>query len=175
LYVTAALVLAEVEVAAVEPDLRMHYVEEEDLGIAAKRVHVASSDSLLKHLKDGADQIARQGLRGMLALSLDPWLDRLDFDGDPEAVGKGFNLAVAEVHRLFERLTDRPAAIGGVLFGTRLGWSFEGERPAIQSSWPLHVASFSDVEPQKRFREFFEVKWYPRTQDAFQEVAELVS
>lgn len=174
LYVTAALVLSGVEVMAVEPDLKMRYYDEY-LGIAAKRVHVISTSGLFEHLKDGAGQIANQGMRGMLALSLDPWLDSLNTNGDPEAVGESFNLAVAEVHRLFERLGDRPAAIGAMLFGTRLGWTFECEKPAIQSSWPLQVVGFMDLESQGRFHDFFEVGLYPRVYNAVREVAALVS
>jgi hypothetical protein len=126
-------------------------------------------------MKKGAEQIAAQGIRGFVAMNLDAYLDSLTLDELPDAVGQSFNDRVSEAHDAFMRLADRPAAIGALLFGTRVDWVFGGEKPTIRWVNPLQWIGFSELEPAERFREFFDTNIKPRLEAGLGRIGALSS
>lgn len=173
LYVAAMFAAARADVQAGEPDLRFLY-HGEYLGVAAKRVRSVEIDTLVKDMRDGGDQIARQGLRGFLALNLDAYLDSLDITVAGEALGASFNRSVEAAHGELLRLTYRPI-IGVMILGNRVEWVFDEAKPSIRWTSPTQVLGFSELEPEERFREYFDTHFTPRLEAGLSRVAALVA
>ena len=141
-----------------------------------KRMQSMDPGELVRDMRKGATQIAQQGLRGFLAINIDGYLDSLPLDeGLAEAIGERFNESVSEAHRAFMQLTDRPAVIGVVLFGTRAAWVFGDPKATIRWTNPMQWVCFSELEPEERFRDFFVVHFAPRLEAGLVRVSALLS
>lgn len=174
MFVAAILTTGGAEVFVGEPDLRFLY-HRERVGIAVKRMHSMAPDELFKDIKKAAEQIGNQNLRGYVAVNLDSYLDSLTVERLSDAVGHSFNDRISQAHDALVRLADRPAVIGALFFGTRLVWEFGGEKPNMRWANPLQWISFSELEPEERFREFFQVHFTSRLNAGLDRISALLS
>jgi hypothetical protein len=174
MFVAALLATGGAHLQRGEPDFRLLY-HGEYVGVAVKRMKSAEPEALLRELRDGATQIASQNLRGFVAFDLDEYLDSLTLETLPEAVGASFNENIAAAHDALRTCGDRTAVIGVLLFGTRVAWVFDSEKPLIRWVNPLQWLGFSEVEPEERLREFFDVYFKPRLKAGFERINALVA
>lgn len=154
--VAARLILGGADVRREEPDLRFLYFGEY-VGVAAKRIRRNRVRTVEEALRDATHQLTRQGVRGFIAFSVDPWLDGLRMRDGVEAYWREFNLQLADIHQLIARTDDTPYVMGVFLFGHASGWRFENGEPRLEWSEGLQIARFSnDPVEIERSSEFLE-------------------
>ena len=157
LYVAAMLVLGGRDVWPGEPDLRMLYRDGETVGIAVKRVTSLNVNTLRSELRDAAQQLVGQQLRGFVALNLDPYLDQLRTDGDVEELGASFNSLLVEARRLIFEQGAKDALLGAFVFGNKIVWSFGDTKPRMTWHSPRQFLMFTENEREvEASREVFE-------------------
>lgn len=154
LYVGAVFAMGGVPTVYEEPDLRflLNGVEH---GIAVKRIR--SSEKVEARLTDGAKQLAKAGLRGLVVANIDAFLKGRTFAGlsDPVEAGKQFNSAVTPLHHRLPKIAGRPAVLGLLGVGTAFEWVTVGEKTHLDQRWFYQFRWFtSDPEEAKAYEDF---------------------
>jgi len=159
LYVASLLTLGAAEVQIAEPDLRFLYWGE-FLGLAAKRMTSTKATTLENRLVEAVGQIAAHTGRGFVAVNVDAFYVGATRAEGLEERARQFNERVAIVSDVVRRrFGPLKAARGVLIFGHLTSWSFEGEAPSFDTSYPTTFLLIEDeVEPGSRARgeEFFE-------------------
>ncbi len=119
LFVATQFAIGGVKIFGEEPDLRFMMFEQER-GLAVKRVR--SMKKLRANVSDGARQLAKNGVDGLIAVNVEPFLDGVTTEGGGEAAGRRFNERVATLHSLYARYQHRPRVLGIIGAGTVPEW-----------------------------------------------------
>jgi len=119
LFVATLFAIGGVKIFGEEPDLRFMMFEQER-GLAVKRVR--STKKLRANVSDGARQLAKNGVDGLIAVNVEPFLDGVTTEGGGEAAGRRFNERVAPLQNLYARYQHRPRVLGIIGAGTVPEW-----------------------------------------------------
>jgi hypothetical protein len=119
LFVATLFAIGGVKIFGSEPDLRFRMYEQER-GLAVKRVR--SAKKLRANVSDGARQLAKNGVDGLIVVNVEPFLDGLTTEGGAETAGRRFNERVAPLHNLFPRYQHKPRVLGIIGAGTVPEW-----------------------------------------------------
>jgi hypothetical protein len=139
LYIAATLAMGGALIRFAEPDVRLMYAGR-DVGIAAKRV--TSPAQIRRRTLAAAEQIARAGGGGFIALNLDILVKGMSVETAEEQERVAFNSYMAPLDRVEAELVDRNHVLGTFVFANAAQWSFGGVRPRFRIStyrrfWPL--------------------------------------
>lgn len=144
LFVAAMLRVGGLDVSFEEPDLRMQFLRNESIGVAAKRLGAAGK--LERRVKGAVEQIERSEIRGLVALNLDVLMrDMTPRHEDPEDAGSDFNRSVQRMHEMIPSLEHQPRVVGVANFGIISGWRLHGDgTPQLAMSFFRQFAWFLD-------------------------------
>jgi hypothetical protein len=164
-----------IAVRAVEPDWRIPYYDSE-LGIAVKRLDVASPDAFFRRVKAGAWQIKAQGIRGIVMLNVDVLVGDLSVDVDAASYGAAFNERLGAFQESLDDRAPYPSLIGVALTGMVGQWLFPpGKGPQFYSTVPFQLIGFTETEPEERFDQFFRHGYMPRLRIAIEAIAAITA
>lgn len=144
LYVAAMLVHGGAEVQLGEPDLRLLYCGE-FVGVAVKRLNTRNPDKIDENVKKAAEQIGEHAGKGFVAINIDILYRGAKRPASGEQRYKMFSERVAEVVAAGrKRLSAAKHVKGLFVFGHVTAWGFDGETPAIETSYPTSFLMISD-------------------------------
>jgi hypothetical protein len=173
LYVGASLVLGGLEALPSEPDYRTVYWGE-TIGIPAKRLTSVKPETLRGQLRAGARQLATHGLRGLVALSLDPWVD--DLSGDTaEEVGQKFNTQIQLAHQKLQEQSEKRAVMGAIIFANWSQFRFDAEKPVLDWRTPTQIIAFTDTQEELDRVRAFQDGWRARYENSLAELGALLN
>lgn len=145
LLVAAIFAMASIPTLPAEPDLRFPFGDEE-FGLAAKRVR--SAGQLAPRITHARKQLERQGLRGLIAVSVDAFLEGVPANGVPGDVGAKFDEGVTRLHRLLPDLATQRSLLGLLAIGRVVGWAFDEEKPRVFHPLIIQGRSFVEEQPE---------------------------
>ena len=173
-FFAALLVTGGFTVQSAEPDWRIQYFDE-TLGIAVKRLNASTTDAAQNLLRNGARQIKRQSLRGIVVLNVERLIHELPGGLDAAEYGVLFNEKLRGLQEQFDHLARYPSLIALVLTGLAARWTFPIRATAgLLWSTPFQCIGFSDIEPAERFEEFFVRQFAPRFRNAINSFERIV-
>lgn len=161
------------EVTRGEPDLRFKYGYE-PVGVAVKRLDSLAVAQVRRNITDAADQIARSGLRGWIALNLDTRFAGLPLVANRPTLLKRFGQAFDSVTPIAARYAPGPEVLGIIAYGHLSGWRPAGSRrkvPELLIRAPFRWLGWESDDPAAKmfFRDFTEA-WRGRISDAIQAI-----
>jgi hypothetical protein len=104
-------------IAIAEPDLCIKFGED-IVGVAAKRVR--GRGKFMRRVKDAAAQIAKSGLRGIVALNVDSFIGELPHADTADVAGANFFAQLPEYAEAQQFLVAQPTIRGLIIHGTRV-------------------------------------------------------
>ena len=134
------------------PDLVIHYGNEQ-VGIAAKRVW--SPNQAHKRLSDAARQIADSGLRGIIAINVERYLDGIGTSADLDEKGREFNAHVARLRGQLPYLEKKEHVIGLLAVGTAFEWDPTSAPPRLHMSNFTQMLLIANDEREETFGNYF--------------------
>jgi len=148
LLVGALFAMADIPSLPAGPDLRF-LVHGEEWGVAAKRVR--SGDQLGARTTKARQQLEQHGLRGLIAVNVDAFLQGVPAIGNPDEIGERFfNPAVARLHLLLPDLAKQQALLGIFMVGEVADWSFDGDKPRLAHSLIFQGRTFVDYQQDQQ-------------------------
>jgi hypothetical protein len=173
MFVAAQLALGGLEVTKGEPDLRYRYGYER-VGVAVKRLDSLALTQVRRNIKDAADQIARTGLRGWIALNLDTKLQGLPLVANRPTLLKRFSLAFDSVIPLAARYGSGPQILGIITYAHLSGWRPANSRrnvPELLIRAPFRWLGWEsdDPAPKLLFQDVTQA-WLSRVEGAIQAI-----
>jgi hypothetical protein len=149
LYVAAVLKMGGADVKWGEPDLRLLYWGEY-VGIAVKRLTSTNPSRLERRLVEAADQIARSGRPGFIAVNVDILFRTVNLSTSRSEVLEQYDQRVEVVDRLVRiRFGKRPEVKGVLVFGNVTQWDFN-PTPSLSTSCPMSYIFIGDSEEDMR-------------------------
>lgn len=128
LLVGAMFAMADIPVIPEPPDLRFLF-QDREWGLAVKRVR--SGQQLGPRTTRAREQLEEHGLRGLIAVNVDAFLEGVPASGDPALIGAAFDQGLDRLHRLLPALAEQPCLVGIAMIGAVAAWDFAGDKPGI--------------------------------------------
>ncbi|MGH7548318.1 MAG: hypothetical protein ACREMM_09090 [Gemmatimonadales bacterium] len=152
LYVAALFAMGRVPIRGEEPDLRF-VLDGQECGLAVKRLR--SPKKLAARVSDGAAQLQKNGIDGLVVVNVEPFLEGLPSEGTAAELGRRFDERVAPLHGLLPKLAGKERVIGVLGVGTVLEWLFNGPRPRLNLGWFIQFRWFFDIPTEQARIEAF--------------------
>ncbi len=148
LFVGAWLTCGGATIRQAEPDLQLQ-IDEKWLGVAAKRVR--SRRKILQRVVEASEQGRHRTKAGLVALSIDHFIEPVDTGPDPKVAGQSLETHVPEILEAHELLMSQAHIRGFVVIGSKYEWvstSAHG-RPHLRMSTFSRFQLFANSDEEK--------------------------